>query len=66
MLVAGKTKWKGRSVTIDAQDELWTPPEEGIFEFEIQVIADDKHAKQVRCHCIGVLISRDIYGPVSS
>jgi hypothetical protein len=47
VLVAGKTKWKGRSITIDANDELWTPPEDGMVEFEVQVIADDKHAKQV-------------------
>jgi hypothetical protein len=34
-------------MTIDATDELWTPPEDGMVEFEVQVIADDKHAKQV-------------------
>ncbi len=47
MLVAGKTKWKGRSMTVNAEDELWVPPEEGLVEFEVQVIADDKHSKQV-------------------
>lgn len=52
VLVAGKTKWKGRSITIDANDELWTPPEDGMVEFEVQVIADDKHAKQVPFACI--------------
>ena len=49
MLVPGKTKWKGRSMTINADDELWTPPEDGLVEFEVQVIADDKYNKQVRC-----------------
>jgi hypothetical protein len=47
MLVAGKTKWKGRSMTVNTEDELWVPPEEGLVEFEVQVIADDKHSKQV-------------------
>ncbi len=49
LLVPGKTKWKGRSMTINAEDDLWTPPEDGLVEFEVQVIADDKYNKQVRC-----------------
>ena len=49
LLVPGKTKWKGRPMTINAEDELWTPPEDGTVEFEVQVIADDSYNKQVRC-----------------
>ena len=36
-------------MTINADDELWTPPEDGLVEFEVQVITDDKYNKQVRC-----------------
>ena len=36
-------------MTINAEDELWTPPEDGTVEFEVQVIADDSYNKQVRC-----------------
>ena len=36
-------------MTINTEDELWTPPEDGTVEFEVQVIADDSYNKQVRC-----------------
>ncbi len=46
-LVAGKTRWRGRPITINADDELWTPPDDGVIEFEVEVIADDTYSKQV-------------------
>jgi hypothetical protein len=61
VLVSGKAKWKGRSMTINAEDELWAPPEEGVIEFEVEVIAGDKHTQQVRA----VLLARPFFHAAS-
>jgi hypothetical protein len=71
VLVAGKTKWKGRTFSVNAQDELWTPPEEGMMEFEVQVIANDAYSKQVcifivEIHAIVTLITWPIIAAICS
>lgn len=52
-------------MTINAEDELWTPPEDGTVEFEVQVIADDSYNKQVRCIAATLTPARTLLRPNS-